>query len=155
MYIPAVGPLCQFMSTTAASDLLSDCSSTLADYEAALTAPDPACGADSTTNIVTWTPNNTTPDLVYYQVCVYISLLFTCTYVCIIMCMITHPSLSYLLYSVPLTSTSAGKSKWRVWPQVREVTLKVSRIPFSLCTSYKSFFMLQCSMGKKLFQCFH
>ena len=42
-----------------------------------------------------------------------------CVYVmtvCIIMCMIS----SFLSPSVPLTSTSAGKSKWRVQPQVRE-----------------------------------
>ena len=77
--VPAVGPLCEYKSTPAASDLLSDCSSTLADYEAVLTAPDPACGADSTTNIIIWTPNNSTADLVYYQVC-------TCVCVCVRAC---------------------------------------------------------------------
>ena len=65
-----MGPLCSIESTTAADNLLSDCDATLTQYEAALQPPDPACGADATGNVVVWTPDKETPDVVYYQVSV-------------------------------------------------------------------------------------
>lgn len=64
-----MGPLCELQSNGAATDVLSNCNSVLSAYEAALTAPDPSCGADTSTNSFTWTPDDSTPDLVYYQVC--------------------------------------------------------------------------------------
>ena len=65
-----MGTLCEYDSNIMAEALEDNCASQLCHYEAALTPPD--CDESATTaNYFTWTPNDTTPDLVYYQVRIY------------------------------------------------------------------------------------
>ena len=45
-----------------------DCNSVLSDYEQLLTPPDPTCGDNTNTNVFSWTPDENTPNTVYYQV---------------------------------------------------------------------------------------
>ena len=63
-----VGPLCQSNDSAASLAILTNCTATLIDYERALTTPDSTCGASATSNRFEWTPNDTTPDVLYYQV---------------------------------------------------------------------------------------
>ena len=65
---PAVGPLCAYTSTAASQQVLEDCRSNLTDYETNLVPPAAGCGQGTLTNTFTWTPDEDTPDLVYYQV---------------------------------------------------------------------------------------
>ena len=73
-----VGPLCEYMSNVAAQTVLEDCTASLSQYEQLLTPPETNCGSNTTTNSFTWTPDDDTPDLVYYQVCVCV-----CVCVCV------------------------------------------------------------------------
>ena len=68
-----MGPLCEYQSTATAIAAQEDCNSPLSAYEAGLAPPASNCGAGVTTNVFTWTPDDDTPDLVYYQVCLYIT----------------------------------------------------------------------------------
>jgi hypothetical protein len=60
-----VGPLCEYRSNVQAEDIADNCNSLLCHYEAALTPPD--CTASDGNNSFTWTPDESTPDVVYYQ----------------------------------------------------------------------------------------
>ena len=75
----AVGPLCTYETNIVAEVVLSECDSDLRQYEAVLTPPASDCGSGTSTNVFTWTPDENTPDLVYYQVCVCVCV---CVYVC-------------------------------------------------------------------------
>ena len=72
MYVcVTVGPLCEYGSNVNAEDIANNCTSLLCHYESALTPPD--CSVTISTNgnnSFTWTPDESTPDVVYYQVCV-------------------------------------------------------------------------------------
>ena len=80
-----------------AEDILLDCGSSRCDYEEALMqCKDPDTGTNPT-NIVTWTPDSSTPGLVYYQVCVC-----ACFYLCVCACVcviLLTPSLTHSHHS--------------------------------------------------------
>ena len=63
-----VGPLCEYSTNPEASAMAMDCSSVLSDYEKLLTPPDPSCGDNANNNMFTWTPDENTPNTVFYQV---------------------------------------------------------------------------------------
>jgi len=60
------GRHCQHMETSSSGQVATSCSSSLEDYLNTLTV---SCeGDESEAAILTWTPDDNTPDLVYYQV---------------------------------------------------------------------------------------
>ena len=60
------GRHCQHLETSSSGDVATNCSSRLDDYLNTLTV---SCqGDESEAAILTWTPDDNTPDLVYYQV---------------------------------------------------------------------------------------
>ncbi len=61
----AVGDLCQLKETLASESTRESCSS-LQDYIATFSIPD-TCNTGEP-GVLIWSPNDTTPDLVYYQV---------------------------------------------------------------------------------------
>ena len=69
--LSAVGPLCESTSTPEADALADICEALLCNYEEALAPPSPGCKnslADGSDNTFTWTPDDDTPDVVFYQV---------------------------------------------------------------------------------------
>jgi hypothetical protein len=65
-----VGPLCESTSTPEADALADICEALLCNYEEALAPPSPGCKnslADGSDNTFTWTPDDDTPDVVFYQ----------------------------------------------------------------------------------------
>ncbi|XP_065916178.1 protein Skeletor, isoforms B/C-like [Dysidea avara] len=61
----AAGRHCQHLETSSSGDVATNCSSRLDDYLNTLTV---SCqGDESEAAILTWTPDDNTPDLVYYQ----------------------------------------------------------------------------------------
>ena len=57
------------METAASGGVATDCASTLEDYQNTLEV---SCeGDESEAAILTWTPDDNTPDVVFYQVNVY------------------------------------------------------------------------------------
>ena len=90
----AVGPLCEYRSNVVAEDIADNCNSLLCHYEAALTPPD--CTASDGTNSFTWTPDESTPDVVYYQVCVCVCV---CTCVCTRECACMHVNYTYICHA--------------------------------------------------------
>jgi len=60
------GRHCQHVETSSSGDAATDCDSTLEDYLNTLTV---SCEGDESEAVtLTWTPDDNTPDLVYYQV---------------------------------------------------------------------------------------
>ena len=86
----AVGPLCEYRSNVEAEDIADNCTSLLCHYEAALTPPN--CTTSDGTNSFTWTPDESTPDVVYYQVCVCV-----CTCACMRGCVCMHVHYAYVM----------------------------------------------------------
>ena len=80
-----MGPLCEYKSGVAAQMVLEDCTASLSEYEQLLTPPETNCGSGATTNSFTWTPDDDTPDLVYYQVCVRVRVR-VCVCACVCVC---------------------------------------------------------------------
>jgi hypothetical protein len=69
--LSAVGPLCESTSTPAAEALSGLCDALLCNYEEALAPPSPGCKdslTDGRDNTFTWTPDDNTSDVVFYQV---------------------------------------------------------------------------------------
>ena len=62
---PIVGDLCQYQETVASESTRESCSS-LQDYINTFSIPD-TCNTGQP-GVLIWTPNEATPDLVYYQV---------------------------------------------------------------------------------------
>jgi hypothetical protein len=65
-----VGPLCESTSTPAAEALSGLCDALLCNYEEALAPPSPGCKdslTDGRDNTFTWTPDDNTSDVVFYQ----------------------------------------------------------------------------------------
>ena len=66
LYIIAAGRHCQYVETASSANVATECSSTLQDYQNSLRV---SCqGSASEAANLTWTPNENTPDTVYYQV---------------------------------------------------------------------------------------
>ena len=60
------GRHCQHVETSSSGNVATSCSNSLEDYLNTLTV---SCeGDESEAAILTWTPDDNTPDLVYYQV---------------------------------------------------------------------------------------
>ena len=60
------GRHCQHVESSSSGDVATSCSNSLEDYLNTLTV---SCeGDESEAAILTWTPDDNTPDLVYYQV---------------------------------------------------------------------------------------
>ena len=63
---PAAGRLCEHIETDQSASVAADCNSELQEY---LDTLDVMCLSDgSEAAILTWTPDENTPDVVYYQV---------------------------------------------------------------------------------------
>ena len=60
------GRYCSHEETAGSESVAMDCDSTLQDYLDTLSVS--CVGAESDTAILTWTPDENTPDVVYYQV---------------------------------------------------------------------------------------
>ena len=64
---PSVGPLCEHQSTQSSGSVSENCQMTFQDYFATLNL---TCAGTriSDAGILVWTPDENTPDIVYYQV---------------------------------------------------------------------------------------
>ena len=66
LYIRVAGRHCAHKETSGSASVAEDCDSTLQDYLDTLSV---SCqGDESEAAILTWTPDENTPDVVYYQV---------------------------------------------------------------------------------------
>ena len=66
VYTLSAGRHCQHVETSSSGGVATSCSSNLEDY---LNTLNVSCeGDESEAAILTWTPDDNTPDLVYYQV---------------------------------------------------------------------------------------
>ena len=63
-----MGRLCLLNESQEARNIRETCG-TFDEYMSEVVSQEPPC-ASGTSGIVTWTPDETTPNLVYYQVCI-------------------------------------------------------------------------------------
>ena len=89
---PLVGPLCSINETAESTTILSNCTETLTDYQNALANSDQSCGSNLR-NILVWRPDENTPNLVHYQVCVYV-----CVCVCACVCVCVYVRVCVCVY---------------------------------------------------------
>ncbi len=84
-YVYSVGPYCEIKESGGAINALENCGS-FNEYLAGLNKE--ACKSGDSPGVFSWTPDETTPDIVYYQVCAFVDLV--CVYRVCVLCSVLH-----------------------------------------------------------------
>ena len=96
-YVLSAGRLCEHIETEESAAVAEDCNSELQEYLDTLNV---TCeGNETSAAILTWTPDENTPDIVYYQVGIQPSVLMCQYRVC-----------KWIKACIPETSTAVGGS---------------------------------------------